>query len=302
MPFCTNCGGAVGDQHKFCAHCGVAAQQPPPAVTGHPAVRPALRKVDAGIDTSAPDDVSARVREISFARSGSTLLSDPPAPALPPDSTFRGIPPLAVAAAIVFLLALSGLTGYRWFSRQTPRSASAATDATEASLAAPGPANPTGPPGTEGLIADRTWTLVAEATREVSEGDQALGTSDQKVATIAPGGSLAVTLRAGEYLYNGEGPDIEIHGPEGERTRYTIFARADTAGSWVRFDVNSVGFRNGMVAHDMGHHGLERARQIMIKNESGATLAIDALTPLHLQAEAHDDDHAGVPAKPRVRQ
>lgn len=125
---------------------------------------------------------------------------------------------------------------------------------------------------------------------------------DQKVAMIAPGGSLAVAFSTAEYFYNGSGADVEVHGSEGERTRYTIFARADTAGSWIRFDVNSLGFRNGVAGHDMGHHGLERARQIMIKNESGATLAIDALTPLHLQAEAHDDDHAGVPAKPRVRQ
>lgn len=306
MPFCTECGGAVTEQQRYCAHCGTALGLPPRPQSE---LSPRSRSETAGVSTVAVPTADSRTDpgiepEVTFRRSGSLLLGDPATP----DATnlagarFPGIPPVAVGVAIVAALLLSAVAGYWWFRGQASADRPRVVEATEQAIDSPGRSKPAASASGSAERVDGLWTLVPDSTRDAADAEAVLGSPDQKVAVIAPGGSLAVALRGGGYFYNGSGPDIEIHGRDGERSRYTVFARADPSGPWLRFDVNGRGFPNGVAAHDMGHHGMERTRQIMIKNEGGATLAVDALTPLHLQPEAHDDDHAGVPAKPRVRQ
>lgn len=226
------------------------------------------------------------------------LLADRPDP--PADVPARhAIPPLAVLSGMLLAVVLSALTGYWWFSRRQAPTPAVAVEATEQALDARGEK---GVVPREAASVEQLWTVVADATHDATDAAEAIGPVDQKVAVIAPGGTLVLAYRNGPFFYNGPGADIEIRGPGGERTKYTIFAREDAAAPWVRFDVNSLGFGNGVADHDMGHHGMERARQIMIKNEGGASLAIDAVTPLHTEREAHDDDHAAGPAKPLVHQ
>jgi hypothetical protein len=114
---------------------------------------------------------------------------------------------------------------------------------------------------------------------------------DGKTASIAPGGTLALALAGEPYFYNGPGADVEVYGVEGDRAAYTIFVRDDAEGKWIHFDVNRRGFPHGMAAHDMGHHGIQRATQIMIKNDAFTALSVDAVTPLHRQPSPSEASH-----------
>lgn len=299
MGFCTECGVAVTERHKYCGHCGAATSQPP---SDHvPGVRDGRPRVTEPERVPIPERAQFldRGQDLSFPRSGSTLLADQPdTPAAEP-STFRGLPPSALAAGAFVLIMLSALGGYRWFRGARPVVPPVAVEATEGSLDAPGPTKAAGPAASVAPV-EGTWSLITEDTREATDGIQALGLPDEKLATIAPGGRLALTLRAGEFFYNGEGPDVQVYGMRGEPARYTVFARAEAASPWQRFDVNRTGFPIGEAAHDMGHHGMNQARQIMIKNDGRTALAIDAVMTLHKQPEAHDDDHAEA-AKPPIR-
>lgn len=296
MRFCTECGGEVSAGQKFCAHCGARLQSLPPS-SESAAARPPSTPQSPGRALPTATIIHEPDSNVAFPRSGSMLLADRPDP--PAHVPVRyGIPPLAVLSGMLLAIVLSALAGYWWFSgRQTPTPA-AAVEATEQALDAGG-AQAVAP--RDAASVEQMWTVVADATRGATDATEAIGPVDQKTAVIAPGGALALAYRNGPFFYNGPGADIEIRSPGGERTRYTIFAREDAAGPWLRFDVNSLGLGNGVAGHDMGHHGMERARQIMIKNEGGAALSIDAVTPLHMEPAAHDDDHAGGPAKPRVR-
>ena len=107
---------------------------------------------------------------------------------------------------------------------------------------------------------------------------------------IAPGGTLALAWTGA--FYNGQGPDIRVIGPEGDRTPYTIFARA-AAGTWVRFDQNRRGFPAEGAGHDFGHHELEAVREVMVRNDGTVNLYIDAIAPLHTSPgpSAHTEPH-----------
>lgn len=227
------------------------------------------------------------------------LLADRPDPPAYAPAQYGRIPRLAVLAGMLLAIVLSALGGYWWFSGQSSPTPAVAVEATEQALDVHGAQ---GVAPREVAKVEQVWSVVVDATHDTTAAADVLGPADQTMAVIAPGGALALAYRNGPFFYNGPGADIEIRGPDGGRTRYTIFAREDAAGPWLRFDVNDRGFRNGVAGHDMGHHGMERARQIMIKNVGDADLAIDAVTPLHLELEPHDDDHAGSPAKPRDRQ
>ena len=109
-----------------------------------------------------------------------------------------------------------------------------------------------------------------------------------------PAGRSRWPTRWATFFYHGAGPDVRVFGPEGDRTPYMIFARADLNGRWVRVDTNRHGIPNGVAAHDFGHHGLERASQLLIRNDGPVNLYIDAATPTHREPSppCHDEDHA----------
>ncbi len=82
--------------------------------------------------------------------------------------------------------------------------------------------------------------------------------------------------------------------PKQEHISYIIFVRDDPAATWERIDINRKGFPQGVAGHDMGHHGVRQARQILIKNNGNADLSIDAVTAAYkevISPESHPHHH-----------
>ncbi|MBY0493899.1 MAG: hypothetical protein K2Y23_06760 [Cyanobacteria bacterium] len=199
----------------------------------------------------------------------------------PSDTNTKGRTPLALGAIVLLMLA-SGVVAYTLFRRPpAPPPAVAAVEHSEQVLdVPPRPAAGDGP----------LWSIVPDETRQTTDADAALGKPDGSPATIERGGTLALAY-SGEAFYNGEGPDVRVDARRGSPASYTIFARGGSQGEWQRFDVNRSGFPDGFALHDFGHHQLEEAKQILIRNDGSASLAIDAVTPLHLAAGAPDAPH-----------
>jgi len=95
---------------------------------------------------------------------------------------------------------------------------------------------------------------------------------------INPGGQLALEYRGGKFFGDGHGADLHVYGLEQGRVSYLIFVRNDPAEEWTRIDINGKGFPRGEAEHDMGHHGVRQARQVMIRNNGKADLRIDAVS------------------------
>jgi hypothetical protein len=93
---------------------------------------------------------------------------------------------------------------------------------------------------------------------------------------VSPGGQLALEYREGKFFGDGHGADLRVYGPEQGRVSYLIFVRNDPAVKWERIGINRRGFPRGEAGHDMGHHGIRQARQVMIRNNGNADLRIDA--------------------------
>ncbi|MCI0665500.1 MAG: protein kinase [Acidobacteria bacterium] len=120
------------------------------------------------------------------------------------------------------------------------------------------------------------WEVITDQTSKTTDAANALdGVIDNQVAVIEPGGQLALNYRNGHYFGDGGGPDVHILGPQQESVSYLVFVRNDPAENWRRIDINRKSF-NGMTCHDMGHHGVRQARQVMIRNIGTTTLSIDA--------------------------
>lgn len=310
MPFCTQCGGAISRDHRYCAHCGAALQPPVSSepTPAHEAATGGAADTEPNVAPSA-DPPSRRAidawtpRAVQLSGSGSGLFAD--VEMVPPGSTERGVPAWAVMAGVLIALILSGMGGYWWFSAKRSSGRAVAVEATEQTLEQPDSRDRQPPTdhSARSAAGDATahltaageprWTLIADSTRDTTDAGAALGPPDQKAAVIAPGGSLAVGYPADTYFYNGPGADIDVTGPDGQRADYRIFARAGPGDRWVRFDVNRRGFRNGLAAHDIGHHGMERAQQILITNDGEADLHIDAVTARYTQPVGHDEHESG---------
>jgi hypothetical protein len=101
------------------------------------------------------------------------------------------------------------------------------------------------------------------------------------VAAIAPGGQLALAYLAGQFFGDGPGADLRVYGPAEERVSYLIFVRDDPAGAWQRVDINRRRFPQGVAGHDIGHHRVQRARQVMIKNDGPTELHVDAVAAVY---------------------
>jgi serine/threonine-protein kinase len=125
---------------------------------------------------------------------------------------------------------------------------------------------------------NKSWGLIPNQTSGVVDAANALGMADRRVAVINPGGQLALEYREGRFFGDGQGADLRVYGPGQRQVAYLIFVRNGSAEDWLRIGVNYKGFTRGEARHDMGHHGVRQARQVMIRNNGNADLRIDAVS------------------------
>jgi serine/threonine protein kinase len=144
-------------------------------------------------------------------------------------------------------------------------------------------ANPSAAPALSMAIqaSDKLWELIPDQTTGVADATNALGSADRRMAVINPGGQLALEYREGKFFGDGHGADLRVYGPERGRVSYLIFVRNDPAEDWERIDINRKGFPGGEAGHDMGHHGIRQARQVMIRNIGNTDLRIDAVSGVY---------------------
>lgn len=127
----------------------------------------------------------------------------------------------------------------------------------------------------------KLWEVIPDQTSGTTDAVNALGAADQQMAVIKPSGQLALAYREGQFFGDGDGVDLRVNGLQQERVSYLIFVRDDPGAAWERIDINRKGFPLGIAGHDMGHHGVRQARQIMIKNNGNADLSIDAVAAVY---------------------
>jgi len=140
----------------------------------------------------------------------------------------------------------------------------------------------TSPAATESPTAsNKPWGLIPDQISGVADAANALGAADRQMAVIKPGGQLALEYREGKFFGDGHGADLRVYGPERGRVSYLIFVRNDPAEDWKHIDINRTGFPRGLAVHDMGHHGIRQARQVMIRNNGNADLRIDAVSAVY---------------------
>lgn len=300
MSFCGHCGARLIEADRFCTRCGTERRVLPSPLPAH------TRRIEPESDgessvllhAGVSDPVSiSRVSEPENAEiAGRDLLTL--AGAGSPAPLHR----VAMVAGALLVIGLSAYCGR--FLVMSRRPATVAAPATVTPAPGPPPVTET----TEELSSSKAsgsrvngssavWRIDTESTRDTKNAADALGDADGRVATVLPGGMLALRYSAGEFFYNGTGPDVRVVGPEGERTPYAIFAKADPNGTWVRFDINRRGFPKGVAAHDFGHHGLARASALMIRNDGPINLYVDAVVPLYREPVAEDehDEHVKRP-------
>jgi serine/threonine-protein kinase len=191
---------------------------------------------------------------------------------------------LVFGALLVF--AVSAALGYWWYTnrsktgqasdRQLPENNQpSSTDQT--ALGDPVKTPAPSPQPSSGKL----WEVITDQTSGATGAENALGAPDQQVATIAPGGQIALAYLDGQFFGDGTGADLRVFGPEQSPVSYRIFVRNDPDGAWQRIDVNRRGFPPGGAGHDMGHHGVQQAKQVMIRNDGAADLQIDAITAMY---------------------
>ena len=308
MPFCTQCGSTLDASDRFCRECGGEVRAAAPAPSARPpaavpsSTAPVPSRPDPPIDDrpSAGDTDSSRAaRPASAAPQRLLSFSSADEKSFAPRFLFI----LCFALLVIF----TGWAGYRWFSRPAPDGTAASVDSTEQSLEAsngllnPPPAGALDRPGPESATeasahsdAPREaelWNVIVEFTKETTDAANALGAPDGRLAVIAPGGSVALARPDGPF-YNGDGPDVQAHGPREQRVSYTIFAKSGPDDAWVQFDLNRRGFADGTASHDFGHHEIQRAQRIMVRNDGTSLLYLDAVTALALEPDSHDDDES----------
>jgi serine/threonine protein kinase len=128
---------------------------------------------------------------------------------------------------------------------------------------------------------NKLWELIPDQTTGVADATNALGAADRRMAVISSGGQLALEYREGKFFGDGHGADLRVYGPERGRVSYLIFVRNDPAKDWERIDINRKGLPGGKVGHDMGHHDIRQARQVMIRNIGNTDLRIDAVSVVY---------------------
>ena len=204
---------------------------------------------------------------------------------------------LAVLFFGALLLLVAGLgAGVWWFSQKggtgqsNSGNDSAKSNQQTATASDQAPASDRNTPGNNSTPSATTrplpassnlWEVITDQTTGTTDAANVLGAADGQMAMIKPGGQLALAYREGQFFGNGQGNDLRVYGPQQERVSYTIFVRDDPAAAWEHIDINRKGFPQGVAGHDMGHHGVRQARQIMIKNNGNADLSIDAIVAVY---------------------
>src|SRR5262245_13452289 len=180
------------------------------------------------------------------------------------------------------LLLAGGGAGLWWYAQKGANKkvvAASNSAASNPAVSNPAASNPAAPPSSEVIPAgNKLWELIPDQTGGVTDAANALGVADQRMAVINPGGQLALEYRGGKFFGDGHGADLHVYGLEQGRVSYLIFVRNDPAEEWTRIDINRKGFPQGEAGHDMGHHGIRQARQVMIRNDGNSDLRIDAVS------------------------
>jgi serine/threonine-protein kinase len=261
---------------------GAAPGSPPPAVVAEP--EPVTPAPITTLEEVAPPESSGSVEP---------LLYD--APAFGEISANTGSSVRLVLLVFGALLLMAG-GGLWWYLRNIGNeSARATNDSAEdsqrvstasgqqAPLKRGATVNPsTSPAAAESQPAsDKPWALIPNQTSGVADAANVLGVADRRMAVINPGGQLALEYRDGKFFGDGQGADLRVYGPEQGRVSYLIFVRNSLAEDWVRIGINQKGFPRREAGHDMGHHGVRQARQVMIKNTGNADLRIDAVSVVY---------------------
>src|SRR5262245_759430 len=200
---------------------------------------------------------------------------------------WTGKPVLPVFGALLLLICGGGLWWYlhKGGDEKAAATSNSARSSQKTSAAGGQPAattrhatvsHSTSPP-----VSNKHWELISGQTSGVTDAANALGTANQQVTVIHAGGQLALDYREGKFFSDGIGSDVRVYGPEQGRVSYLIFVRNDPAEDWKRIDINRKGFLGGEAGHDMGHHGVRQARQLMIKNIGNADLRIYAVSVVY---------------------
>ena len=184
---------------------------------------------------------------------------------------------------LILLLLVAGGLGFWWITRKD-NTAPPIANTTPAPAPALSP-EPTLPP------ASNLWEALSDLTSGTATAENALGEPDQKLAVIQPGGQLALTFLVGQFFGNGPGADLRVFGTEQDNISYTIFVRDDPAAAWQRVDINRRGFPQGAADHDIGHHDVSQARQVMIRNDGKTELEIDAVTAMYKDQAVSAPEH-----------
>ncbi len=187
-------------------------------------------------------------------------------------------------AGLLLLLVAAGGLGYWWLTTLRTSQGGIPTPS-PVSLLIPSPTAAPSPPPVN------LWQALTDQTKGTADVENALGEPDEKSAVIEPGGELALTFLAGQFFGNGPGADLRVFGTEQGNISYVIFVRDDPAAAWQRVDVNRRGFPQGAAGHDIGHHGVSQARQVMIKNDGKTELEIDAVTAMYKDQAVSAPEH-----------
>jgi serine/threonine protein kinase len=254
----------------------------------------AMNSPPADIPPARPTIPSPREVVMPPLRSTMTTLDDVGAVFGEPSAKTEASPvkALLILGALLLLLIVVALW---WYSRKdgdtkAQTTGDAAGISQQASKVSGQPGTPEGrgtvspstpQAGAQSVPGSNLWAVISDQTNGVVDAAKALGTSNQQFAVIKQGGQLALDYREGQFFGNGEGADLRVYGPETARVSYLIFVRDSPAEAWRRIDINRKGFPQGAVGHDMGHHGLIRARQVMIRNNGNTDLNIDAISAIY---------------------
>lgn len=291
MAACPICGNPKPGK-RFCTQCGTKlsktpVQTVPPAAIGQP--------------TNAPEPTSSPTEKLRHAsKSAVTQRVEPsrrPGQAYARAGSNRQLVLVLLGALLLFG---GGIAGAIWWdSRKADNEQTASTSSANdtakgnqptvpAVVQTPGlTPNPTGsypiPSSATASLPQSSylWEVIKEETTGTTDAAFALDAADAKSAIVKPGAQLALAYREGQFFGDGSGDDLRVFGPHQDRVSYTIFVRDEPAAAWKRVDINRRGFPLGVAGHDIGHHGVRQARQILIRNNGKADLSIDAIAAVY---------------------